>query len=85
MMIMGYIKDTEKFISVAINCLKDNIGFIHYHETCPSELLPIDPLKRIKNAIKKYNREAKILRYISVKSYAPGISHVVFDIEIGRK
>ena len=83
--IMGYINDTHKFLSTAINCLKNHKGIIHYHDVFPNEIIPQKPLKIIKETTKKYNIEINQVKHRFIKSYAPGISHVVFDIEIGDK
>lgn len=80
--IMGYIKDTYKFLPLAIDCLKDHSGFIHYHEVCPDELLPNRPTDRLHKAAKKFEKGLQILNYRHVKSYAPGVSHVVLDIKL---
>lgn len=81
--IMGYIEKTHRFLPVAIKCLKNNRGAIHYHEVCPNELLPDRPLKNIQEIAEKFDRKAEILTYKHVKSYAPGVSHVVLDIWVG--
>ena len=81
--IMGYIEETHRFLPVAIECLKNNRGAIHYHEVCPNELLPDKSLKNIQEIAEKFDRKAELLAYKHVKSYAPGVSHVVLDIGIG--
>ena len=80
--IMGCIKDTYKFLPLAIDCLKDQSGFIHYHEVCPDELLPTRPTDRLRESAKKIEKELQILNYRNIKSYAPGVSHVVLDIKL---
>jgi len=81
--VMGYIEETHRFLPVAIKCLKNNRGAIHYHEVHPNELLPDKPLKNIQEIAEKFDRKAEILTYKHIKSYAPGVSHVVLDIRIG--
>ena len=83
--IMGYIDDTYKFLPIAFNCLKNSIGIIHYHDVCPNELLPEKTLTVVQETAKKYCRKAKLLTYKHIKSYAPGVSHVVLDIKIGEQ
>jgi len=83
--IMGYIDNTHRFLSVAINCLKNKAGLIHYHEVCPNELFPERPLKNIQKVSKKYKRKVELLNHKHIKSYAPGIGHYVLDIKIGEK
>jgi len=82
--IMGYIMDTHTFLPTAIRCLKNNTGFLHYHEVCPDELLPDRPLKRTEEIARKFNRRINLLKYTHVKSYAPGVNHVALDFEIGE-
>ena len=83
--IMGYIKDTYKFLPLAINCLKNHQGVIHYHDKFPEKVVPEKPMKIVEKVANKKHCTAKLLKYEQVKSYAPGISHFVFDIEIGEK
>lgn len=82
--IMGYINKTYKFLPTAIDCLKNSSGVIHYHDVYPDDVVPEKPVKIIDRETKKKNCKFKILRYDKVKSYAPGISHFVFDIKIGK-
>ena len=77
--IMGYVKTTHEFLPVAMRLLKDG-GIVHYHETCPNELLPLRPIQRIVDHL--HGGRAEILRFKVVKSYAPGVSHVVIDARI---
>ncbi|MCX6667921.1 MAG: class I SAM-dependent methyltransferase family protein [Euryarchaeota archaeon] len=83
--IMGYIDSTHKFLPVAIECLKNKTGIIHYHEVCPNKLFPERPLKNVQKESVKYKREVELLAYKHIKSYAPGVSHYVLDIKIGEK
>jgi len=77
--IMGYVKTTHLFLPTAIRLLKSG-GVLHYHETCPEELIPDRPLKRIAEAAVGYN--VQVLRLKQIKSYAPGVDHVVVDARI---
>ncbi len=83
--IMGYIDETEKFLPNAIDCLHNHIGIIHYHNTFSDNTIPNKPMKIVEKEAKKKGCKAELLKYIYVKSYAPGISHYVFDIKIGEK
>lgn len=80
--IMGYIKNTHEFLPKAIKVLKKEGGIIHYHDTCPNELLPAQPLERVQKIASDNDRAVKLLNYKNIKSYAPGISHVVLDVEV---
>ena len=77
--IMGYVKTTHEFLPAALRMLKSG-GIVHYHETCPNELLPYRPVERLKEAWK--GCDVVILRQKAIKSYAPGVSHVVVDARV---
>jgi tRNA wybutosine-synthesizing protein 2 len=79
--IMGYVKTTHEFLPKAMAILK-NGGIIHYHETCPNVLLPERPIQRLSDAAKEGRVE--VLRMKEIKSYAPGVSHVVVDARVTR-
>lgn len=83
--IMGYIGKTSNFLGIAFNCLKKNAGIIHFHEKYPEKKVPEIALKNIKNVADSYNRDIKLMQYKEIKSYAPGISHFVFDIGVVKK
>ncbi len=80
--IMGYLFNTEKFLLYALKIAKAN-AFIHLHRT-----VKIEDIEKIKEKIveigKKNNCKIKIINMIKVKSYAPKIWHVVFDLKISR-
>jgi len=77
--VMGYVKTTHEFLPTAYRLLKSG-GVVHYHETCPNELLPDRPVHRLKEALP--GGEVQVLRLKEIKSYAPGVSHVVVDARI---
>lgn len=76
---MGYVKTTHEFLEVAYRLVKDG-GMVHYHETCPCELLPDRPVERMRSALADGSVDVISMR--EVKSYSPGISHVVVDARI---
>lgn len=82
--IMGYFHETKSFLQTAIACLKKNCGILHYHDTFPDKNIPDAALKDIYTAAGHFNRKITLLDYRKVKSYAPGISHYVFDVKIER-
>lgn len=81
--VMGYISSTYEFLSIAFDCLKSHTGVIHYHEVFPNELLPDKALENIQEIAGKCDRKTEVLTYKRVKSYAPGVSHVVLDVQVG--
>ncbi len=82
--VMGYIEETEKFLPVAFNCLINCTGIIHFHNVCSNELFPETPLKIVEKTADKYKRNVELLTYRVIKSYAPGVSHIVLDIQVGK-
>jgi tRNA wybutosine-synthesizing protein 2 len=83
--LLGYFGETKKFLPTAFNCLKDCKGIIHYHEKLPEKYVPHKPLQTVKNLVKKYGGLINLFDYKQIKTYAPGISHYVFDIGIDEK
>jgi len=81
--IMGYFGGADDFLSTAIKSLKDGEGIIHFHEKYSEKLVPEKPMKSIQLVADDLNKKVELLRYKHVKSYAPGISHYVFDISVG--
>jgi tRNA wybutosine-synthesizing protein 2 len=81
--IMGYLFETEKFLPCALKIAKKN-AFIHMHRT-----VKIEEIEKIRERIveigKKNKCRIKVLNVNKVKSYAPKIYHVVFDLKISKK
>jgi tRNA wybutosine-synthesizing protein 2 len=79
---MGYLFETEKFLPYAIKIAKKN-AFIHFHRTVKQG--ETDNIKgKIIRIGKKNNSKIKILKITKVKSYAPKVFHVVFDLKISK-
>ena len=76
---MGYVKTTHEYLETAVRLLKSK-GVLHYHETCPCDLLPDRPVSRITEAMN--GGDVEVLGMREVKSYSPGVSHVVVDARI---
>lgn len=79
--VMGYVKTTHEFLRTAFRLLRSG-GILHYHETCPNELLPDRPVQRLREAAR--GGRVEVLRFKEVKSYSPGVSHVVVDARFTR-
>ena len=82
--LFGYIGGTKKYLSTAFECLKNGFGTIHFHDKYSESKIPKKPLKEVEVVAKKYNLSMELIKYRKVKSYAPGVSHFVFDIKIGK-
>lgn len=80
--IMGYLKNTKSFLPKALRILKQDGGIIHYHESYPNELLSKTPFENVKKIAGQHGKMVKLLDFRNVKSYAPGVSHVVLDVKV---
>jgi tRNA wybutosine-synthesizing protein 2 len=80
--ILGYLKEPQVFLSVSLECLRNQSGLLHYHEVVPAESIPKLPLKHIETVAKNYHRSVELLKVNVIKSYAPGVDHVVLDARI---
>jgi len=91
---MGYLLKTEDFLSRAASALSEKGGLIHFHtnieralyrklrekeEIClgdlPGSLSPV-----LSSCLNNYHLGLISIRLFRVKSYAPSVYHVVFDI-----
>ena len=77
--IMGYLKENQEFLPKALSCLKSG-GRIIYHENCPNELFPRRTLENMRGSAGG-GWTMKVLSKRIVKSFAPGVSHVVIDAQ----
>lgn len=82
--IMGYLEETASFFPIALRCLKDQCGFVHYHEAVPIELCPDRPLQALTAIAHDHERDLRLVSWREIKSYAPGVSHIVLDLEVKR-
>lgn len=80
--ILGYLHQPEMFVPVALSCLRNQTGMLHYHARVPVELIPQQPLVQIENVVMRCHRSVELVHTELVKSYAPGIDHVVLDVRI---
>lgn len=80
--LMGYVKTTHEYLPTAVRLLRSG-GVVHYHETCPNVLLPERPIHRIRDAVPEGRVE--VLRLKEIKSYAPGVAHVVVDARVFKR
>jgi len=80
--LMGYIGNTNEFLDVAMDVLKED-GIIHYHESVPDKLKFIRPIDRISESALSAGRElVEITNKKIIKPYSPGVYHVVVDARI---
>jgi len=83
--VLGYLEETQRFLPVAFECLKTAGGVLHYHCTAPDKMIPKQPLQSLETVAEEYHRTVELLMYHLIKSYAPGISHVVLDVKVGAE
>ncbi len=74
--IMGHIY-CQDFLPAAIRAL-DGEGTIHYHEAVPEAVIE-RPVERIKKACARLGKRCEVLGFRKVKTYSPGVYHVVVD------
>jgi len=79
--VLGYLEGSD-YLPVAMASLRGR-GWLHYHEVCPAELCSSRPAERVARAATDAGMAVKeqALRYL--KSYAPGVWHVVLDARLG--
>lgn len=83
--IMGYFGATIRFLPTAFRCLRNSSGMIHFQDKFPEEDVPNRTMEHINNEARKFGLIVNLLKYIKVKSFAPGISHYVFDLEVSER
>jgi tRNA wybutosine-synthesizing protein 2 len=81
--LMGYVGTTHLYLRKAIRILRGP-GIIHYHETCPNALLAERPRQRVADAAEAERVKARVQLQREVKSYAPGVTHVVLDVAVDK-
>ncbi|ABR55332.1 protein of unknown function Met10 [Methanococcus vannielii SB] len=77
--LMGYVLTTHKFLDKAFEILKNEGGFIHYHETVPEGIIEVRPIERLKYHAEKNGYVLADYKINKIKTYSPGIFHVVID------
>ena len=83
--IMGYFGATIRFLPTAFRCLKDKSGTIHFQDKFPDEDVPNRTMEHINNEARKFGLLVDLKKHMKVKSFAPGISHYVFDLEVSER
>ena len=80
--LLGYFGNTYCFLPTAVECLKNHVGVVHYHDIFLDDVVPDGVIRQVNKIVEKYRRKAEFLKCTHVKSYAPGVGHYVFDIRI---
>jgi tRNA wybutosine-synthesizing protein 2 len=77
--IMGYVRTTGQHLEKAFALVKKN-GVIHYQDTFPLEVFPQMAIDNVAGAAGGRKYEIELFR--EVKSYSPGVSHMVLDLRV---
>ena len=81
--VMGYVEKTQEFLEAAMMGVRAEGGIIHYHNIYKTNDIFQKPISEVKSAAIKSNREVeRITHRRIVKSYGPGLVHVVIDVKI---
>lgn len=83
--VMGYFGATIRFLPTAFRCLKNNSGIIHFHDKFSDKDKSDITLEHINNEARKCGLIVNLLNHIKIKSFAPGVSHYVFDLEVSER
>ena len=96
---MGYLFRTEEFLPLALKSLSEKGGVVHFHtklgreeyrEKKAKKKLSIEDLSEkfksvLMESLNSFGLVLLSARLFKVKSYAPGIYHVVFDLKLKRQ
>lgn len=80
--VMGYVGGTEEYLDVAMEALGPDGGIVHLHEKYGIEEVPDAPMSAVVAAARAAGREATLVSWREVKSYAPSIVHAVVDVDV---
>jgi len=83
--IMGYFGATIRFLPTAFRCLRNTSGMIHFQDKFPDDDVPTLPMQHINNEARRFGLIVDLVKHMKVKSFAPGISHYVFDLEVSER
>lgn len=76
---MGYVRTTHRFLEKAFSLVRPG-GVIHYQDTFPLAVYPEQALEHLERA--SGGRRIEVLYSREVKSYSPGVSHMVLDVRV---
>lgn len=77
--VMGYVRTTAEHLGDAFRLVRKG-GTVHYQDTFPLEIFPQKALENISKAAGGRGYEIGLMR--EVKSYSPGVSHMVLDVRV---
>jgi tRNA wybutosine-synthesizing protein 2 len=77
--VMGYVRTTAEHLERAFGLVRRG-GMIHYHDTFPLKVFPQAAMENLDRAARGRGYTVKLAR--EVKSYSPGVSHMVLDVAV---
>jgi tRNA wybutosine-synthesizing protein 2 len=78
--VMGHY-DAHQHLETAIQALEAG-GILHLHEATPDALVWDRPVSRVEAAAETANRTATVVDRRRIKTHAPGVWHVVLDVQL---
>ena len=78
--IMGYLHNTELYLPSALDTLIQDGGVIHMHMAIQKDILKKSSIE-VREICKRKGFDSQI-QIRKIKNYAPGVDHVVFDIDV---
>ncbi len=82
--LMGYFPGTAEFLPTALDALSPAGGRLHYHTTAPAPTPVETAWRTLRDEPALAGVEASLIQGRRVKGYAPGVAHVVLDVEVHR-
>jgi tRNA wybutosine-synthesizing protein 2 len=77
--VMGYVRTTAQHLRTAFRLVRKG-GTVHYQDTFPLEVFPEKALDNLASAADGRTYEVRLMK--EVKSYSPGVSHMVLDVAV---
>lgn len=77
--VMGYVRTTAQHLRTAFRLVRKG-GTVHYQDTFPLEVFPEKALQNLASAADGRTYEVRLMK--EVKSYSPGVSHMVLDVAV---
>ncbi len=77
--VMGYVRTTAQHLRTAFRLVRKG-GTVHYQDTFPLEVFPEKALENLASAADGRTYEVRLMK--EVKSYSPGVSHMVLDVAV---
>ena len=80
--LLGHFGNTKTYLPIAFRALKKSGGVIHFHDVFPKESVSNVPFSELSASARTYFKKVDLLSWHIIKSFAPGIVHVVLDVGV---